>query len=649
MIFKKSYWFVLFLVVGVVSGIGGKIFANNDYICWSNEVTCSPNCTGWSDWDPETHQRSCVTRKAYRTGKWASTRTTCPQGTNQDKAKMLDTLGNHLKKKTSKVSDGILYIGDLLGKHSVGSTATDRWDVSTNGNACSDVLVDYDYNHPQTTLFFRNISGSTPTQIPISECGAGEHGENGVCVSDTKIDNIINGTCTKTWNDGWSHCLVTSCEDGYEPSHDNMSCESRCVSNTGTSCGGSACIEAGTVLCDGSCGGETNKAVGTSCGSEMECNTSGSCILIPSPPELECDNGFHPKDGECISNTKPETIDNGTCTKTWNRVDLWEVECVVTCDSGFHEEDNNGACVSNTKTGIEGDKQCRYTWTGIAWGDCVVTGCVDTTKHVEGDDCVLNTRPLTIEHGTCTETWNGSAWPGGCDDGTVTCSPSDYEPNADGTSCVTACDEQMGNACGGDDLCMNAGTVQCDGSCDGETNKAVGTNCGSGMECNANGACEATTQETASCDASRCEGDPTTDQVIVMGDQTWSCCNSTQGSGYGIFSPDEGIGDGYGKLYIWQAAVDKACPGAWRVPSDEDFATLGTGMRDAKFAVKFPGYRTDVERSYFPNRDKRVNFWTTTPVNNYYWIYATTYHSDASVYREYSSKTHMFSVRCIKD
>jgi hypothetical protein len=70
--------------------------------------------------------------------------------------------------------------------------------------------------------------------------------------------------------------------------------------------------------------------------------------------------------------------------------------------------------------------------------------------------------------------------------GTILGSCSDYPAGTscgsgkqcDGSgNCETACDPDMGDPCGGS-ICVNPGTIQCNGSCAGTSNKPAGTDCG---------------------------------------------------------------------------------------------------------------------------------------------------------------------------
>ena len=55
-------------------------------------------------------------------------------------------------------------------------------------------------------------------------------------------------------------------------------------------------------------------------------------------------------------------------------------------------------------------------------------------------------------------------------------------------NCIQVCVPTYGNSCGGD-VCINPGTVACDGTCVGTSYKPAGTVCGEYMQCDATGNC----------------------------------------------------------------------------------------------------------------------------------------------------------------
>ena len=154
---------LLFFATGLLF-LPSVVQANFDYVCWSSETTCSANCENWSAWDEASRTRTCVTRRAYRTGKWGNTRVRCSTSDQFDTWQELMDIGdssisgygNSLNAETMTTREGILFIGSRLGLHTAGSASEDRWETVVNGNTCTDVLMDYDYNPPRTTLRFRN-------------------------------------------------------------------------------------------------------------------------------------------------------------------------------------------------------------------------------------------------------------------------------------------------------------------------------------------------------------------------------------------------------------------------------------------------------------------------------------------------------------
>ncbi len=53
-----------------------------------------------------------------------------------------------------------------------------------------------------------------------------------------------------------------------------------CVSNIGDSCGGTVCINAGFIDCEGSCVQTRDRPAGTPCGIDMRCDNNGNCLAI---------------------------------------------------------------------------------------------------------------------------------------------------------------------------------------------------------------------------------------------------------------------------------------------------------------------------------------------------------------------------------
>jgi len=108
----------------------------------------------------------------------------------------------------------------------------------------------------------------------------------------------------------------------------------------------------------------------------------------------------------------------------------------------------------------------------------------------------------------------------------------------------TSCDSNMGNPCGGSD-CVNAGTIQCDGSCAGTTNKFAGTSCSAGTGlCDGSGTCVLQTYNATGC--ALCPwGSSNIGQCGGGGGAACNACNLN--SGYsGTFIPQQWAGpNGY--------------------------------------------------------------------------------------------------------
>ena len=86
------------------------------------------------------------------------------------------------------------------------------------------------------------------------------------------------------------------------------------------------------------------------------------------------------------------------------------------------------------------------------------------------------------------------------------------------------------------------------------------------------------------CNITTCEGDPGTDEYVVVGTQTWSCCNSSLGSGVPV-------GDAYNGKFYSVGDIFEACTGEWEVPTRDDFVTLDGDIN--RMALPKLGVRAD--------------------------------------------------------
>jgi len=86
------------------------------------------------------------------------------------------------------------------------------------------------------------------------------------------------------------------------------------------------------------------------------------------------------------------------------------------------------------------------------------------------------------------------------------------------------------------------------------------------------------------CNITTCEGNPGTDEYVVVGTQTWSCCNSSLGNGVPV-------GDAYNGKFYSVGNIFEACTGEWEVPTRDDFVTLDGDIN--RMALPKLGVRAD--------------------------------------------------------
>ena len=141
------------------------------------------------------------------------------------------------------------------------------------------------------------------------------------------------------------------------------------------------------------------------------------------------------------------------------------------------------------------------------------------------------------------------------------------------------------------------------------------------------------------------------------------------------YDDDPVNGYAYGKLYNWYAVNDSIhgglAPLDWHIPSDSEWTTLETylgGSTVAGYKMKEAGYEhwfygNDgsnsssfaglpggyLESNSFYDKINSGSWWSSTQnINGFAW-YRIMYYSSGNVFRGSSTKTHGFSVRCIRD
>jgi uncharacterized protein (TIGR02145 family) len=155
-----------------------------------------------------------------------------------------------------------------------------------------------------------------------------------------------------------------------------------------------------------------------------------------------------------------------------------------------------------------------------------------------------------------------------------------------------------------------------------------------------------------------------------LSNTTWQ--NTTSGA-YAIYNNDAANNTAYGKLYNWYAVNDSRglCPTGWHVPSDAEWTTLETSLggssvaggkmkstagwnapntaatNESGFTGLPGGYRpSDVTYTTIGNLGL---WWSSTEYgSSFAWTRVLSY-VNTHVLRDYYSKPHGFSVRCLRD
>lgn len=213
-------------------------------------------------------------------------------------------------------------------------------------------------------------------------------------------------------------------------------------------------------------------------------------VFEPPDPKVHiCDDA-----GECKYVSAEITIsssDNSVSSKVYvNNLGLASMEA----DTHLCSVNDGASCDPNDCT--DGEIQCD--------GSCV------TSPKARGTACETNMECDGAGSCTCQINVDHACGAAICtnNDGVRQCDGTCLNPTyfVNGTSCgvdvhcengfcVSSCVADMGATnCNGGNVCKNSdGTVLCDGSCLNPTNKALGTSCGSGKECNGSGVCQTCT------------------------------------------------------------------------------------------------------------------------------------------------------------
>jgi len=173
--------------------------------------------------------------------------------------------------------------------------------------------------------------------------------------------------------------------------------------------------------------------------------------------------------------------------------------------------------------------------------------------------------------------------------------------------------------------------------------------------------------------------------TVLIGDQCWFKENLNYETGNSwCYDNDPGNCDNYGRLYNWETAL-VVCPSGWKLPSDDEWKIL-EGTVDSQYGVgsfewgntlfrgldaglnlkstsgwENPGNGTDLygfgalpgggaySGGSFSNLGYYGIWWSSSEYSGAEAWYRRLYYGSAGSYRHTNSKTHGFSVRCLKD
>ena len=149
-------------------------------------------------------------------------------------------------------------------------------------------------------------------------------------------------------------------------------------------------------------------------------------------------------------------------------------------------------------------------------------------------------------------------------------------------------------------------------------------------------------------------------ETVTIGSQTWMKHNLDRDLlGSVCYQNDSTNCQKYGRLYMWQAAID-ACPEGFRLPTDQDWTILTDylgGVDSAATALKVGG-SSGFDALMGGNYQAEVNIFSYRDIKGYYWTAtAFSFHTawirsfgagQRNVKRTTIGKSFFFSVRCIK-
>lgn len=370
--------------------------------------------------------------------------------------------------------------------------------------------------------------------------------------NDLEID--AHTTCKKVSNaSGRDHFIPTKTSLGWQRFRDNLPASlTLCECAKGNSCGGSVCVNAGSLQCDGStCSGTSNKAAGTDTGLCRECDGSGNEQADSDDTgcgTIDCDglNYYYASGGASATGT------NYIYLRDYNDITSNRCEGLSDC-----KDANTADCTSFGDQLHASCGTCRYA-SGSSSScfnysngtNCGSTGCPSDYYNITGSQsatstsyCTFYDYPSSVNNtcngsgtcnsGSCSASSSTQATAGtcryisGCSGGTsgtvsyysngTYCGssgcPSDYyaitgTQSATSTSYCTFYDypSTVNSTCNGSGSCNSgscsassstqatAGTCKYISNCSGGTsgtvtNYASGTSCGTNLECDGSGNC----------------------------------------------------------------------------------------------------------------------------------------------------------------
>jgi len=143
--------------------------------------------------------------------------------------------------------------------------------------------------------------------------------------------------------------------------------------------------------------------------------------------------------------------------------------------------------------------------------------------------------------------------------------------------------------------------------------------------------------------------DGKTYKILKIGTQTWMSENlNYEAKDSKCYDNKESNCQKYGRLYNW-AMSKTACPGGWHLPTETEWTQLTKSAVSDVFFNPLGGLGIFARGRYnFRAAGYRGNWWSATEnaKNAYIWNKNI---NEASLYKASRDKSHLFSIRCLKD